>query len=198
MPDGDNRTIRFYAENAERYAGHRAHANIERLKRLLSGLPAGARVLELGCGNGRDSAWMLARGLDVTPSDGVPEMAREAERLLGIPVLVLAFEDVDMVDAFEAVWASACLLHVPRSRLGIVLQKIYAALRTGGLFYASFKAGEAEGLDSLGRYYNYPSPQWLLQLYEQLAWASLAMSENDGGSFDGEPTRWLHVVAKKA
>ena len=58
------------------------------------------------------------RGFDVTPTDGSPEMAEVASRRLGRPVGTLLFHDLDEVEAYDGVWANACLLHVPRDRAG--------------------------------------------------------------------------------
>ena len=63
--------------------------------------------------------------------------------------------------AFDGVWANACLLHVPRTALPGILAKVQRALRPGGVFYASYKAGEAEGRDRFGRFFNYPDAAWL-------------------------------------
>ena len=60
---------------------------------------------------------MLARGYDVTPTDGSPEMADVASRRIGRPVKTLLFHDLDAVEAYDGVWANACLLHVPRPEL---------------------------------------------------------------------------------
>lgn len=191
-------TNRFYADNAQTYALHAGAPSRQRLHPFLARLSAGAEILELGCGNGRDSAEMIARGFRVTPTDGTPEMAAEAVRRLGISVSVLRFEDIDAVSSFDGIWANACLLHVPRSELGDILVRIHRALRPGGVLYASFKSGEAEGQDALGRYYNYPSEAWLRALCDELPWQSLAMDLSHGGAYDGLPTDWLHLSAVKA
>lgn len=195
MAGEDDPTTRFYADNASTYSARCSDAGTQRLERFLAQLPADADILELGCGSGRDSAWMLERGLRVTPTDGTPEMAAEASWRLGMQVAVLRFENIDVVDAYGGIWANACLLHVPRAELSDILRKIHAALRTGGVFYASFKAGEAEGQDALGRYYNYPSRDWLL--HQGLAWSSVEIEEGVGGAYDRQPTDWLHVTAVK-
>lgn len=191
-------TSSFYAENAAAYAGSAAGPSMRRLDLFLAKLKAGAQILELGCGNGRDSGEMIRRGFRAVPTDGTPEMAEEATKRLGVPVSVLRFEDIDAVEAFDGVWANACLLHVPRAKLGAVLGKIHAALQPGGLFYASFKAGEAEGHDDLGRFYNYPSKEWLEELYGSLSWTSIEIAEEQGTAYDKRPTDWLHVVAVRA
>jgi len=190
-------TASFYSENAVTYAA-RSAPNTRRLDSFLSKLAPGAAVLELGCGSGRDSAVMIARGFDVTPTDGTLEMAEEAARHLGKPVGVLRFGEIDAVSAFDGIWANACLLHAPRAELGGILGRIHKALRPGGVSYASFKAGEAEGYDGLGRYYNYPSKAWLSAAYGAFAWTSVDIDEVHGSGYDKKPTDWLHVLAVKA
>lgn len=49
-------TGRFYAENAQNYARHTEEPSRHWLDRFLRKLSSGAEILELGCGNGRDSA----------------------------------------------------------------------------------------------------------------------------------------------
>jgi SAM-dependent methyltransferase len=199
MAAEDDPTLRFYATNAATYADFTLKPSALRLERFLSLLPQHAEILELGCGNGRDSAFMIERGHRVTPTDGTPEMAAEASRRLGIRVDVLGFEDIAYDMAFDGIWANACLLHVPRAELGLVLTKIHAALRPGGVFYASFKSGTDEGVDSLGRYYNYPSEDWLRSTYESLPWASVEIRQTKGGEgYDNQPTEWLHATAISA
>lgn len=191
-------TGRFYADNAKTYVEHAQAPSRERLDPFLALLPQGAKILELGCGNGRDSAEMLSRGYRVTPTDGIAEIAAEASRRLKMPVSVLSFAEIAAVSAFDGVWANACLLHVPRADLGVILARIHRALRPGGAFYASFKAGGAEGHDGLGRYYNYPSQKWLKDVCSALPWRTLALDITQGGAYDGQPTDWLHLLAVKA
>jgi SAM-dependent methyltransferase len=156
----DEETLQFYRGNAEAYA-RREIAPHTRLTRFLALVVPGAAILELGCGAGAASAEMLAQRFEVRPTDGSPEMAREASQRLGRPVETLLFHDLDEVAAYDAVWANACLLHVPRQELAHILALIRRALRPGGYFYASYKTGDADGRDALNRYYNYPSPDWL-------------------------------------
>ncbi len=194
----DEDTLDFYRSNAQAYAA-REIAKHQRLTRFLALLAPGATILELGCGAGADSAQMLAAGFDVHPSDGSPELAAEASRRLGRPVATLLFHDLDQVEAYDGVWANACLLHVPRPELRQVLAAIWRALRSGGHFYASFKAGDADGRDTLNRYYNYPSPEWLRTTYTSAgSWSSLAIEEGEVMGFDNERAEMLFVVARKS
>ena len=193
----DEQTLHFYRSNAQAYAG-RDKSKHTRLIRFLALLPPGGSILELGCGAGADSAEMLARGFEVCPTDGSPEMASEASRRLGRPVETLLFHDLDEVEAYDGVWANACLLHVPRPELAQVLTRIWRALKPAGHFYASFKAGEADGRDKLNRYYNYPSPDWLRATYADAGrWSSLSIETGETKGFDNEQAAMLFVVAEK-
>ncbi len=190
-------TASFYTDNAAIYAARERRLPRQRLDAFLAALPARATILELGCGSGQDAAYMLSRGFDVTPTDGSAELAREAEKRLGRPVRVMRFEALDATEIFDGIWAEASLLHVPRSALPDIFDRILRAVKTGGIFHASFKAGEADGHDKFGRYYNYPPAEWLEAMLSAGGWKNITMTEADGGGFDGEPTRWLYVAAHK-
>jgi SAM-dependent methyltransferase len=194
----DDPTSRFYAENAQAYADYWPTPSGRSLEVFLSRLKPQAEILELGCGNGRDSGLMIERGFRVTPTDGTAPMAEQARRRLGVDVAVLRFEDIENIESFDGIWASACLLHVPRPELGDILARIHRALRPQGVFYASYKSGNAEGADRLGRYYNYPDRRWLELTYGQQPWASLEITEHSGGGYDGSTGQWLHATAIKS
>ncbi|ARM89076.1 SAM-dependent methyltransferase protein [Rhizobium sp. CIAT894] len=190
-------TSAFYKENAEIYANRARSLPKQQLDAFLAAIAPGGAILELGCGGGQDSAYMLTQGFDVTPTDGSAELARQAEALIGRPVGVMLFQQLDADSAFDGVWAHASLLHVPRPELPEVFVRIRRALKIGGIVHASFKAGTAEGYDGLGRYYNYPSAQWLSELLTKVGWCSIAIAEHGGSGYDGKPTRWLTVSAKR-
>jgi SAM-dependent methyltransferase len=193
----DEETLQFYRGNAKAYAMREIAAHT-RLTRFLALLEPGATILELGCGAGAAAAEMLERGFDVHPTDGSPEMASVASQRLGRPVETLLFHDLDKLEAYDGVWANACLLHVPKPDLAHVLTLIWRALRPAGYFYASYKTGDAEGRDALNRYYNYPSPDWLRATYEAAgSWSSLSIETGEVTGFDNKRAAMLFVVAQK-
>jgi len=194
----DEATLQFYRGNAEAYAKRTFTSRQARLMAFLAQLPPGASILELGCGAGGDTAEMLARGFEVRATDGSPEMAGVASRHLGRTVETLLFHDLDEVDAYDAVWANACLLHVPRTELADVLARIWRALKAEGVFYASYKEGDVDGRDTLDRYYNYPSQDWLRATYADAGrWNSLSVETGEVIGFDNQWAKMLFVVARK-
>ena len=193
----DQQTTAFYAAEAARYAARGTPPNTRHIERFASMLAPNAAVLELGCGSGRDSAALIAKGLDLTPSDGSPELASEAQKRLDRPVQVLRFADLAAENAYDGVYANACLLHVPRAELPAILRGIHRALRADGVFYSSFKEGTQEGRDRFGRLYNYPSPDWLAAAFAAAGFPSPEIEQAMGTGYDAEPTPWLHVYARK-
>jgi cyclopropane fatty-acyl-phospholipid synthase-like methyltransferase len=114
------------------------------LRRFAELLPAGGAVLEAGCGWGRDARALLSAGFKVTAFDGSAEMVRLAREHTGLPVQQLRFQDIAWQAEFDGVWACASLLHVPLAELDDVFARVAAALKPGGVFYASFKHGPGE------------------------------------------------------
>jgi hypothetical protein len=79
-----------------------------------------------------------------------------------------------------------------------ILSRIHRALKPAGVFYASFKLGDGDGRDSLGRYYNYPSAQWLQSVYAEAGkWIALASDTSEIKSFDEAPATMLHLTVRK-
>ncbi len=194
----DPETLEFYAREAAAYAAGARQAQARRLDAFLARLKRGARVLELGCGGGIDAAAMIAAGFDVDATDGSPAMAAQAAARLGRPARVMAFAELEAEAAYDAVWANACLLHVPRAGLADVLARVHRALGPGGVFYAGYKAGGGEGRDRFGRYYNYPDRAFLEAAYGAAgSWAALEFEAADGTGYDGIATPWLHASACK-
>jgi SAM-dependent methyltransferase len=195
----DRATLRFYSDEAPAYTASAKGGISRHLEGFLDLLRPGARILELGCGGGLDAEFMVKREFDVHPTDGTPEIATKAEERLGIPVRIMRFDEIEERDAYDAVYASASLLHVPIDHLPSVLASIHAALIPGGLHFASYKGGGQAGRDRFGRYFNYLSYAQALQVYQAAApWADVAVSETTGGGYDGIQGPWLTVVARKA
>ena len=193
----DDATLQFYRRNAESYAAW-AKGPSTRLSGFLGLVPEGGSILELGCGAGNHAAEILARGFVLRATDGSPEMAEIASRRLNHPVATMRFDELDEHEMFDGVWASACLLHVPKDELTDILRRVHRALKSGGVFYASYKAGDGDDRDSLGRYYNYVSADWLRATYAAAGpWWTISFDSSEIKSFDETPATLLHLLMRK-
>lgn len=195
---GDQKTLDFYAASAPVYTASGAGGVSRHLKGFLERLAPGARILELGCGGGRDAEAMIAAGFQVDPTDGTPEIAQKAQARLNRPVRVMCFDELDAEAAYDAIWANASLLHVRRHDLPAVLRLVFRALKPGGLHLASYRAGSAEGRDSLGRYFNYLSRDDLVSIYAQSGtWETLSLIEYQGSGYETAEIPWLAITVRK-
>ncbi len=189
------RTIQYYDTHADEYVADTLNADMsEQYGKYLPWLGKGARILDLGCGSGRDSRYFISRGFDVTPVDGSPEMCRRAAALTGRNVREIKFEDLDYDGVFDGVWACASLLHVRKDEMNGILSRVSRALRPDGVLYISFKYGDGERL-SAGRIYSDYTEDALDTLINNDA--HLRMIEwwiNEDSRPDHSDDLWLNVI----
>ena len=187
-------TIDFYDENAADYAAD--GGTNPRLPGFLAQCRPGGRILELGTGGGFDARAILDAGFALDATDGSAELAAIASVRLGQTVKVMLFNELDAVGLYDGVYACAALTHAPRADLGAVIGRIHRAMVPGGIVWASFKTGTAEGQDGLGRTYNYLSAAELDQLWRANGtWAKLTLESWLGSAYDRKPTEWAAVTA---
>jgi cyclopropane fatty-acyl-phospholipid synthase-like methyltransferase len=132
----------YYDENYQEYFKNTIDADMsEMIEKFLSYLKPGARILDAGCGVGRDTKVFLQKGYEVDAFDSSIQMVRLSSEYTGQMTRFLRFEDIDYVDEFDGIWACASLLHVSRKDLPDVFKRLERALKKGGVLYASFKLG---------------------------------------------------------
>ena len=135
------RTLGHYSASAARFwEGTRDHDVTQNYEALLGALGNAApqRLLDFGCGPGRDLVALSALGHQVTGLDGSPEFVRMARENSGCVVLEQSFFALDLGEAcFDGVFANASLFHVPRGLLPRVLAELRQSLVPGGVLFCS-------------------------------------------------------------
>lgn len=193
-----NTTIEYFDQNAERCFAD-AFTITERTNQdhFLSYVKPGGSILDFGCGSGRDTAYFRERGYRVTPTDGSREMCRLASEYLGMPVRVLEFGELEDVDRYDGIFASASIMHVEYERLLDILPKLARALRKEGVLYVSFKYGETDGY--LGkRYYTNMTEERLARMLAQVPQLEVVEQGIFGNEHPGQPDfRWLYAYLRK-
>lgn len=116
-------------------------------------ISAGDRILDAGCGSGRDSWAFLQKGYPVVSIDASPEMVSATTKLTGQSAILMRFDELDFDSEFDGIWACASLLHIARQDLQEILDRLTKALKPGGVLYLSFKHGDAERVEN-GRFFN--------------------------------------------
>lgn len=137
--------IEYYNQNADNFYESSVEADMaEWQNRFLRHIPTGGRILDAGCGSGRDSKAFIKQGFSVVAFDASREMCKRASELIGQEVWQMKFDEMSFEDEFDGVWACASLLHVANNDLSDILKRIHNALKEDGILYASFKYGEGE------------------------------------------------------
>ncbi|HEX7017865.1 MAG TPA: class I SAM-dependent methyltransferase [Patescibacteria group bacterium] len=167
----------------------------------------GKKVLDLGCGPGHDSYLFAELGYEVTGLDYSSEMIKQAKKLKettkNISFIVGDMTQLDTYfepNTFDAVWASASLLHIPTSQIEKVLAGIANVSAPGANVYISLKGGSGTHLVSEDQYLDGIKVEREFTLWEKETFLELAekygfiLSEFDtreGRVFQGQPTKWL-------
>ncbi|AUC05805.1 class I SAM-dependent methyltransferase [Acinetobacter lwoffii] len=139
------KTIDYYNNHAEEFTASTFEVDMESLYQpFLAELPEGARILDVGCGPGRDTLAFKNKGYQVDAIDYSEELVKKATQLTGIPVRLQSFYEIDADQAYDGIWACASLLHCERTRLKEVIGKLLSALKPNGMLYMSFKYGNGD------------------------------------------------------
>lgn len=140
--NGIDETIAYYDQNATVFVESTVNADITELYRSFEEfLNPGARILDLGCGSGRDSKYFVQHGYDVVAVDPSQAMCEQTRSYACVPVYKLKAEEMRFSDEFDAVWACASLLHISRDNQISVFRIIMNALKSDGIIYCSWKYG---------------------------------------------------------
>ena len=191
-------SIDYYNKYANLYFESTVELDMgDMLDKFIAFLPEGGEVLDLGCGSGRDSLYLIERGFGVTAVDGSGELCELASIHIGQDVLQMQFSELDFDEVFDGIWACASLLHTTPDEFEEIFGKVIKCLKPGGVLYMSFKHGEFSGFRN-GRYFNdFKSKEMkdIVNRYSELnlleIWKSTDVRNENGDEV------WLNVLVKK-
>lgn len=190
----DDTTIAVYDAQAEKY-GRMTEKLYERpqLEAFAAALPAGGRVLDLGCGPGFYAAWLTGKGFEVEAWDASAEMVKLAAEN-GVAARQARFEDLAGEGLYDGVWANFSLLHAPRADLPGLLRRIHGAGRVGMVFHIGMKLGAGEGPDKMGRFYAYYGEDELEDLLRDAGFSVVRRWSGEGAGLSGEMARYVMML----
>lgn len=178
------RTLAHYEANAQAFwAGTRDHDVTQNRDALLRHVPAvPARILDFGCGPGRDLKAFAELGHEAVGLDGCARFCEMARAWSGCEVWQQDFMALDLpAGRFDGIYANAALFHVPLAALPRVLGDLHAALRPGGVLFASNPHGADEEGESGGRWGVFHAPERWVERVTDAGFALLEEYFRPGG-----------------
>lgn len=156
-----NKTVDFYDKNAKSWSGNYVPKKgsyrgklVKEFKKILSN----GKILEIGCGPGLDAKNLIQNGFDYVGIDPSKEFIKMAEDLnpnrkfIKMSVEKLKFPQ----NSFDGFWSSATLLHIPKNKMNIVLEKIKNVCKVGSVGLITLKEGIGEGEEKeTGRWFSF-------------------------------------------
>jgi len=201
LQDITDRTLQHYNRSAEEFwQGTRDHdvsQNIHALLQSIEGEPP-FRILDLGCGPGRDLKAIAELGHVAIGLEGASRLAEMARAYSGSEVWQQDLLKLELpAQAFDGVFANATLFHVPGQELPRVLRELRATLKPRGVLFTSNPRGDNEEGWSRGRYGAFHDLEAWRRYLSAAGFAELAHYYRPAGRpRDQQP--WLASVWRKA
>lgn len=193
-----SKTKDFYNENAQ-YFFHSTYKIImnDLYDDFLHLVKKGGKILDLGCGSGRDLLFFKKKGFKVTGIDFSDKMVKFATEFTNEPIIQQDIIELSFEDDFDGIWACASLLHFSEANLKIVLGKMLRALKTDGIIYMSFKYGFFDGVRNNRYFCDYTEEKltFLLNHYKQLKIVKIWLTPDRREGREKE--KWLNCLVKK-
>jgi SAM-dependent methyltransferase len=166
------------------------HAVVDRF--FIPGLTA-----DIGCGSGRDAAWLNARGYPTKgfdASEGLLAEARKRHPEIQFNTAVLPGLDGIAESSFANVLCETVIMHLEPEVIGPAVKRLLAILVPGGILYLSWRVTEgADRRDEQGRLYAAFDPE---RVMSALKAAQILLEEQVGSVSSGKLIRRI-VVRKK-
>ncbi len=143
----------YYETHYQTYYEETVSVDPERfLMPLIRRLSPGVRVLDVGCGSGRDLKWLGDRGFSVIGLERSPGLAALARRHAGCPVIDADFQSFDFSAlSVDGICLIGALVHLPHPEMVPTLSRVARALNPAGAILISMKGGEGRVTDDRGR-----------------------------------------------
>ena len=192
-------TLDYYNKEADVFFENTVSVDFSKIQEMfLKHIKPGGRILDLGCGSGRDSRAFLERGYEVVAVDGSRELAKIAGAYIGQEVIVADFREFEPEGTFDGIWACASLLHLPKGEIAAVMRQMAAHLAEGGSFYASFKYGEIQG-ERNGRHFTDMTEESFKVLLREAPGLIIEELFTSGDvRANRESEKWLNVLMRKS
>jgi ubiquinone/menaquinone biosynthesis C-methylase UbiE len=147
------KTIETYEQMADLYNSLYPDVNKENIDFFIYKLH-GDKILDIGCGSGRDAEYFVNKGLDVIGIDLSNRFIEiSQDRVPKAKFIKMDMRNINFpVNSFDGIWLMASILHIPKLEVKDTIIKFREVLKTNGIIYLSVKLGEGERFVKKDRY----------------------------------------------
>jgi SAM-dependent methyltransferase len=157
----------------------------------------GGKTCDIGCGSGREVAWLNANGFPAEGFDASDGLLAEARKLY--PQLKFAHAELPdlagiAASSFDNVLCETVIMHLDRARIAPSVRRMLEIAKPGGIFYLSWRVTDGADLrDGHGRLYAAFDASLVLN---ELAATTLLLREEVVSASSGK--KIFRLVARKA
>ncbi len=193
-----NSTIQYYNNCAEEYFDRTAHVEFDNLyDRFLKHVPEGGRIMDLGCGSGRDVYWFINHGYEAYGLDAADNLVIQARDKLGVPVEAGRIEAWSADEPFDGIWCCASLMHIDDEGINSFFKNLKHNLKPNGVLFMSVKEGIDTGMDKDGRYFKDFSEDYIKSFLNKNPELSLINTWHSEDKMGRDTFRWLNALIKR-
>ena len=186
----------YYNKNTEEFYKNTINAKMNETYDIFEKYLKGNKILDLGCGSGRDSLYFLNRKYNVTALDVSENLAKKASNLIGQEVIVKDMLDIDYISEFNGIWACASIIHIKRNDILDMFKKSYNALEEEGIFYSSFKYRDSD-YEKCGRSFTCFKEEGMEDLLKLTDFKIIKIWKTTDVRPGRDTEYWLNVLLKK-
>lgn len=153
----DRQTLAAYEQNAAAFAKdwHDQPAPVDLQEVVERFFVRGGSSADIGCGSGREVAWLNANGFSATGFDASESLLAEARRRYpGLKFATAELPELRGIGTFDNVLCETVIMHLDRKQIGPAVRRLFEIVKPSGTLYLSWRVTDgADHRDEHGRLY---------------------------------------------
>lgn len=198
MKDKLKEAINTYNKIAEIYAKYSDEKLMQYQLVKFEDLLKGKKILDAGCGTGRDAAYLTEDGFEVVGIDLSKKMLELAKKRTKAKFKVMDLRDLKFKkEEFDGIWCMSTLSDIPQNEAKTIIQNFMKILKTNGIIYISAREGKGHKIIRKEKYgtdrsYYYYKQEELNKIIKGLDLEIVSSEVNTSRGVN-----WIEIFAKK-
>lgn len=191
--------MNFYKKNRNSYFENTKNINMEHIyDSFLKQIPKNGKILDCGCGSGRDSLYFKNKGYKIEAFDSSSELVELAKEYTNIDIKVNTFENYKTNDKFDGLFFMASLVHLKPNEFEQILNKFKKYLNKNGSIYISLKEGGGIGItdEKTNRFFYYWNIEELNKIFTKNKINRQFFKSKDKKQHIVQKEEWINIIIR--